>query len=385
MASRATLYDAVVLGLGGMGSAALAQLALRGKRVLGVEQFGRGHDRGSSAGDSRIIRQAYFEDAQYIPLLRRAYELWHEAEERSGARLLDLCGVLMVGDAESRMLAGAAASAAQHGIAIEELNAPAVRARYPALEVRAGERVVFEPLAGMVFPEAAIDAQLRIATAAGAQTCFDTGVRSFAAHPSHIELVRADGSVLRTERLAICAGPWSARLLADLDLPLRVQRNVQVWFDPAGAAYARDAFPAFFLDRHELPAALYGFPDYGVGVKAALHGYGATADPDTLDRDVHAADIAAVKKALDGFMPDAAVTFRRGKACMYTLTPDEHFIIDTHPGDERVVIAGGFSGHGFKFCSVIGEIVADIALTGRTRHPIEFLRLGRFGATAKAP
>jgi len=370
-------YDAVVLGLGGMGSAALAHLARRGKRVLGIEQYARGHDRGASAGNSRIIRMAYYEDPAYVPLLRRAYELWLELEAAGARPLLDLCGVLMAGRADSPILAGAQASARLHDIPIEELGAAQLARRYPALRVLPGERALFEPNAGMVFPEAAIDGHLRIAQAAGAEVRYETPVAGYTARSDAIHLALADGSPVRTRRLAICAGPWLAEVAAELALPLTVQRNVQLWFTPAAEAYGRDRFPAFFLDRAETPGPLYGFPDYGLGVKAALHGHGATTSAAQLDRSIGDADVEPVRRALEAFMPGAATALRAGKACMYTLTPDQHFVIDTHPSDSRIVVAGGFSGHGYKFCPVVGEIVADLTLNGATRHPIGFLRIDR--------
>jgi sarcosine oxidase len=373
-------YDAIVLGLGGMGSATLAHLAQRGKRVLGIEQFTRAHDRGSSAGQSRIIRMAYYEDPAYVPLLRRAYDLWVQLERESGEKLLDLRGILMVGGPQSSILHGARASAGVHGIELAELSRTETLRRYPTLQLRADEFGLFEPHAGMVFPEAAIAAHLRVAERAGAEFRTETRARGYVLRPEAISIELDDGATLETRRLAICAGPWLGEIARELALPLRVQRNVQVWFEPATPAYRIDRFPTFFLDRPSLPAALYGFPDYGGGVKAALHGYGVTTSPGQLDRTVSTADAAPLRAALDDFMPGAAGELVAAKACMYTLTPDEHFIVDRHPLDARIVLAGGFSGHGYKFCPVIGEIIADLLIDGTTRHPIGFLRLQRLVA-----
>jgi len=375
-------YDAVVLGLGGMGSAALAHLAQRGRRVLGIEQFARAHDRGSSAGRSRIIRMAYYEDPAYVPLLRRAYELWRALEWDSDAKLLELCGILMAGGPDSRVIRGAGASARLHGVPIEELTRAEILRRYPMLRLRDDERGLFEPHAGIVFPEAAIDAHLRVAERAGADIRFETRACGYASQATGIRVELDDGSTIVTRRVAICAGPWLSEIARELALPLRVQRNVQIWFEPVTAAYGIDRFPTFFLDRTDAAAALYGFPDDGSGIKAALHKHGVSTSPERLDRTVHDGDITHVRTALDDWMPGAAGTFVAGKVCMYTLTPDEHFIIDAHPRDTRIVLAGGFSGHGFKFCPVIGEIVADLVIDGTTRHPIEFLRLARLAASA---
>jgi sarcosine oxidase len=371
------MYDAIVIGLGGMGSAALAQLAQRGAKVLGLEQFAEGHELGSSVGRSRIIRMAYFEHPAYVPLLQRAYVLWRELEGAIGAPLVDLCGVLMVGRATGPTLAGARASATSYGLEVLELERAAVLRRYPTLQLAADEAGLFEPGAGMVFPERAIAAHLEVARRHGALTRHATPVRGFAARADGIVVTLADGSELRARRLAVCAGPWFGVVARELGLPIRVQRNVQVWFEPTTPAYRRDRFPVFFLERDGLPAPLYGFPDGGDGVKAALHGFGATTSPDHLERAIEPTDIAPIRAALADFMPGAAGEVRFGKACMYSLTPDEHFIIDRHPADDRIVIAGGFSGHGYKFCPVVGEIVADFVTAGATRHPIDFLRLDR--------
>jgi sarcosine oxidase len=360
-----------------MGSAALARIAMRGKRVLGIEQFSEAHELGSSAGRSRIIRKAYFEDPAYVPLLERAYELWREIERLSDTKLLDLVGLLLVGLPTSTTIAGARASARLHGLALEDLTRAEVLARYPTLNVLDDEVGVFERDAGMVFPEKALAAHLAVAKAAGAETMFSTAVRSYESTSQGIRIRLHDGATIDTARLAICAGPWLGELARELRLPLRVQRNVQVWFEPRTPAYGIDRFPAFLIEREGWEVPLYGFPDYGYGVKAALHGFGDVTTPSGLDRDIHDADIERVASALDAWMPGAAGSFLAGKACMYTLTPDEHFVIDVHPSEARIIIAGGFSGHGYKFCSVVGEAIADLALDGGTSLPIDFLSINR--------
>jgi sarcosine oxidase len=381
-------YDLVVVGLGGMGSATLARASLRGGRVLGIEQFARGHDLGSSGGRSRIIRQAYFEDPNYVPLLVRAYELWGDLERRTGATVWDLVGVLMVGGDDSPALAGTLRAAREFDLPLDELDAAEIVRRYPGTTPRAHEHGLFERNAGAVFPEAAIAAHLQLAESNGAEMRFETTVAGIEPRADGIRVTLLDGTSVMASRLALCAGPWLGDVARDLGLPLRVQRNVQIWFKPTTAAFGADRFPGFFVDRPEFPAVLYGFPDFGEGVKAALHSYGETTDASSLDRAIRPDDIRLVKDALATWIPAAAGEFVSGKACMYTLTPDEHFIIDHHPGDERIVIAGGFSGHGFKFCSVVGEIVDQLAFDGGSTHPIDFLRIGRFhtaerGASAR--
>ncbi len=363
------MYDMIVVGLGGMGSATLAHCAKRRKRVLGIEQYARGHDLGASAGRSRIIRKAYFEGAAYVPLLQRAYELWRELERESQSELLDLCGMLLVGRNDGALLRGAAGSAQTYRLALEALTHREMLQRYPSLRLLAAESGLFERDAGMIFPEKAVEAHLRVAERAGAELRYEARVCGYASRPDGIHVETDDGSVCSTHRLAVCAGPWLPRLAPEPDLPLRVQRNVQVWFAPTTDDYTRDRFPTFLLEREAMPAALYGFPDYGQGVKAAFHAYGDTTSAEDIDRTVRDADSSAIRTALEAFMPGSAGTFLSGKACMYTLTPDEHFILDRHPYDERIVVAGGFSGHGYKFCSVVGKSWPISRSTGRRAIP----------------
>lgn len=372
-------YDVAVAGLGGMGSAVLARCAARGVRAIGFEQFGPLHELGASSGRSRIIRQAYFEDPAYVPLLLRAYELWRDLERGSGTQLLRLTGLLMAGTETSEVIAGSRSAAAAHGLPVEYLTAADMRARYPVLRVNDGEVGVFEREAGAVFPERAIQAHLDLAKASGAELRFDTSMESWHEKDGAIEIVLSGGSRVRAHALVLTLGPWFAREMRDAGVPLEIQRNVQVWFEPQSAAYAADVFPAFLIEREELPAPLYGFPDFGDGVKAAFHGSGELASPQAVKREVDfAADVQPLAAALESWMPGAARRYRSAKACMYALTPDRHFAIDRHPKCDRVVLCGGFSGHGFKFASVIGEIGAQLALDGGTQHEIGFLSLRRF-------
>lgn len=361
-----------------MGSAAAAHLAKRGKRVLGFDQFELGHELGASSGHTRIIRKAYFEGPAYVPLLERAYELWRELERETSSVLLDLVGILMVGVASGSMIQGVRRSTERYGVHVDEIGREQLAKSFPQAHFLRDEIGLFEAEAGIVFPERGVAAHQNVAVAHGADLRGGLKVASFfRTNSGTIRVTLEDGEVVETEQLVICAGPWLAGVAHDVHLPLVVQRNVQIWFAPETGDFARGRFPAFFLERADMPKPLYGFPDLGEGVKAALHAYGALTTPAQLDREIHAADVTAVKSALDAWLPGAAGEFRSGKACMYTLTPDEHFIIDRHPHDDGIVIAGGFSGHGYKFCPVVGEIVADL-IDGVTRPDIEFLSLRRF-------
>lgn len=379
----ALIYDLVVLGIGGMGSATLAHASGRGRHILGIEQFARGHDFGASSGRSRIIRKAYFENPAYVPLVVRAYELWRELEVKTDTKIMDLVGALTVGNDRSAVMQGVSSTARMYDLPHERLDADQIARRYPGTKPRSDESGIFERDAGIVFPEAAIDAHLRVAEANGAEMRFSTVATAYEPSTDGITVRFADGGAAIASTLAICAGPWLGQVARELQLPLRVQRNVQIWFRPSTPAFSIDRFPTFLVDRPEWPALLYGFPDYGDGVKAALHGYGESTDATNLDRMIRLEDITAVKALLDDWIRGAAAEFAYGKACMYTLTPDEHFVIDRHPEDPRIVIAGGFSGHGFKFASVVGELVTELAFNNSSRHPIGFLSIDRFAKTQR--
>jgi glycine/D-amino acid oxidase-like deaminating enzyme len=241
------------------------------------------------------------------------------------------------------------------------------------------EIALFEPDGGVLDPERSVRAHLTAAAAAGAELRFQTAVRTWEATDCGATIHLSDGGTVSAKRLILSLGPWFKEALAELGVALRVQRNVQVWFSPARHHYEAGRFPAFLLDRAGLPAPLYGFPDFGAGLKAAFHGFGDLTDAEELQRDVEIErDVAPVARALDDWMPGAAAKFREAAPCMYSLTPDSHFVIDRHPSHANVVLCGGFSGHGFKFAPVIGEIATDLALDGASRHQIDFLSLKRF-------
>ena len=372
-------YDVAVAGLGGMGSAILAHCAGRGVSAIGFEQFERGHDLGASSGKTRLFRKAYFEQPAYVPLLHRAYELWRELERVAAEDILRLTGVLSVGRESSKILSGTLQAAREHDLRVELLTQTAVLARYPTLRMRADEVAVFEPDAGVLKPERAIAAHLRVAAGYGAEMRFSAGMHGWSANDNGFEIQLVDGTRVSARALILALGPWFKQTLEALGVPVRVQRNVQAWFTPATRAYDAGVFPGFLVDRVELPAPLYGFPDFGGGVKAAFHGFGELTDAEHLDRAVDISrDIEPIARALEEWMPGAAGTFLEAKPCMYTLTPDEHFVVDRHPDHAKLIVCGGFSGHGFKFAPVMGEIAADLALDGGTRHSISFLSLARF-------
>ncbi len=367
-----------------MGSAVLAHCAGRGGPVIGFEQFERGHELGAFAGRSRLIRKAYFEDPAYVPLLQRAYALWRELERETATDLLTITGVLLAGIPESEVLAGSQRAAALHDLPVETLATAELRERYPMLAVEEGEIGVLEEEAGVLRPEAAVEAHLRLAEQRGAEMRFGVAVHGWSPGARGFAL-NCGGETVTADALVLTMGPWFGEVMQSVGVRLRVQRNVQAWFAPASPAFGAGRFPGFLIDRPGFPAPLYGFPDFGEGVKAAFHGHGEEVDPTRVDRVIdQERDIKPIAAALEAWMPGAAHRFQRGKVCLYALTPDEHFVVDRHPAHRQVILCGGFSGHGFKFAPVIGEIASQLVFEEATPHPIEFLSLRRFGGKTGA-
>ena len=381
-------YDVIVIGLGGMGSAAAYQLARRGQRVLGLEQFTPAHTLGSSHGGSRIVRKAYFERPDYVPMLVRAYTLWDELSADFGEQLFTRNGALMIGRPDSPVVAGALASARQWDLPHELLDAAAMRERFGQFALPADQVAVLDLDAGFIRPEVAVLANLELAADAGAELWFDTVVESIELGPGGVHL-SAGGEQLTAPKVVLATGAWGDRLAGLDDLGLGVERQTVHWYRAGRLAdFAPDRFPAYLWDvpvaAGEPDAQIYGFPCLtGENlVKAALYhdGSPATADPDALDRTVTEADYGRLGGLLADCLPglDSAAPVR-SETCMYPCAGDNDFVLGLHPGSSgRVVLAVGFGGHGFKFTPVVGEIVADLVIDGSTRHEIGFLAPTRF-------
>lgn len=375
-------FDVIILGLGGMGSAAACHLAARGQRVLGLDQFTPPHDKGSSHGQSRVIRQAYYEDPAYVPLLLRAYELWRQLEHDSGNELLTLTGGLMLGTPDSAVVAGSLRSAKQHGLPHELLDAQEIRKRFPQFNPDSDTIALYEKNAGCVRPEEAVRAHLDLATRRGATLQFETEVTNWAATHGRVRVTTKRGDY-EAGQLVICAGPWAGKLLADLKLPLRIERQAQLWFEPTGGIepFLPDKFPIWIWETKD-GGHPYGLPALGGasdGVKVAMHhgGKNLVCTPETIERSVGDDEIALARSTISALLPALNGPCLRTATCMYTDTPDEHFLIDRHPAHPQVLIVSPCSGHGFKFCPVVGEIVTDLVTQQRTQHDISPFRLSR--------
>lgn len=377
-----------IVGLGGMGAAAAQELAARGARVVGFDLARPPHGLGSTHGGSRVARVAYFEHADYVPLLRSAFEGWDRLERDGGRRCLHRCGVLLLGGPESEVLSGSRASAAAHGIRVEEMPAGEIRHRWPVFRPPGHVEGLLEPEAGFVVPEHGVRSALELAARHGADLRFDTPVRSIDPRAGGVS-IRTDREAIEADRVVVTAGPWTSRLLPTLaaGCPLSPQRKVIVWCRPraaVAAACGADRLPAWLYDDGGTfgDGVYYGVPAWpgqngGEGMKLGFHGPGPVVDPDAVDREVASDTLARWHRDVDSFLPGVLEPPHASATCLYTMTSDQHFVIDRLPDAESIVVAAGFSGHGYKFAPVVGEILADLALEGTTRHPAEFLTLAR--------
>jgi sarcosine oxidase len=364
-----------------MGSATAYHLASRGARVLGIEQFTSPHNQGSSHGGSRMIRQAYFESPDYIPLVLRSYELWRKVEAASGAKLLHVTGGLTLGSKEGDLVSRTVAAARQHSIPFEMLDAAEVQLRFPGIRPLSGDAAVLEPNAGYLIPEECIRAHLKLAAGAGAQLHYEEKVVGWNPAGTSVRVRTAKGDY-EAGHLAITAGPWANEALGEL-FPLRVTRQVMSWFAPRGGAepFLPERFPVFLMeDTDGVPG--YGFPAIdgpAGGMKAAVHGSNDECTPASAERKVGRGDIERIQCKVGGRIPALRGDPIRAETCLYTMTPDENFVIGAHPETATCSVACGFSGHGFKFAPVVGEIIADLATKGATGQLIGIFDPARFG------
>jgi sarcosine oxidase len=380
MTSPGNRADVVVVGGGGMGSAAAAEIAARGRRVIVIDRFPPPHDRGSSHGQSRLIRLAYFEHPDYVPLLRRAYARWRDLEVESGRALLTESGLLLVGPPEGEAIGGTLQAAGIHGLSLERLDTAATRVACPLFELPDGWISLVERCGGWLRVENCVAAHVDRAVRHGAQ--IDTGVTVHGWRCGGSEIViDTDRGTYAADRVVLAPGPWAGDLLQLPEVTFRVLRKGLFWFHPCArrrAEFAPGTLPCFAFDLPE--GFFYGFPEIdGSGVKVAEHTGGTPiADALAVDRGIDEQELARVRRFLAAHVPAADGPPVRSAACLYTMSPDGHFLLGLHPADPRVSIAAGFSGHGFKFASVVGEVLADLALDGVTALPIGFLSPTRF-------
>ena len=379
MILRHKTYDVIVAGLGAMGSATAAQLALQGKRVLGLDRWVPGHPFGSSHGDSRIIREMYFEHPMYVPLLQRAYELWAELEGRVDEKLLNIHGGLMIGREDGMLVTGTLRSAREHRLKHEILTPAQVKARYPAFDLESDLVAVVDPRAGWLDPEQCNAAHLKLAVQNGADLRFEEPVIVWTADDDGVSVTTSNASYT-AEHLVLAVGARAGALLEDLELPLEIERQSVFWMEPESEeSYDRSTFPIWAYE-YKPGSIAYGFPSLPLGVKASImHGGAIYEFADEVDRSIHDEEAEALKNAIRPVLPSlSASPVSDATTCLFTNTPDHDFIIDFHPDYRRVLISSACSGHGFKFASVVGEIQADLVTSGRSRFDLEPFSLTRF-------
>jgi sarcosine oxidase len=385
-----TVCDVAVIGLGSTGAGALYHLARRGLRVIGLEQASPGHDGGSSHGESRIIRMAYFEHPSYVELVRAAYENWRALEQAGGRSVITTTGILETGFPGSSLVRDTLACAVLHDLPHEVLSGRQASAQFPAFDLPDDWEAVFQPDAGILAADLAIALHVEGALAAGADVRVGTRVRAIEPTGPSVRLVLDDGSAIEAGAVVVAAGAWIGQLVPEIRRHLNLSRQAVAWFTPARPALTGpDRFPVFLLDADADAATgrpadvIYGFPDFaGTGVKAASHLPGRTLPTaDEARQDADAADAKRILDVLGRFVPAAAGPVKQLKTCIYTSTPDADFIIDRAPSDPRIILASACSGHGFKFASVFGEILADLATSGSTLHDISRFGLARLSAS----
>jgi len=381
-----TSFDVIVIGVGSMGSAACYYLSKRGYKVLGLEQFDISHEFGSHAGQSRIIRKAYFEHPDYVPLLERAYKNWNDLEKETGEELYFKTGLLYAGTSSNEMIKGVKRSAFLYNLELEQLNNADAVKRFPQFLFPKSFEILFEPEAGFLPPEKSIRLYASQAKKNGATINTNEKVIEWKKEGNGV-ILKTDKSIYQCNKLIITTGAWAGKMIPGFSEKIKVTRQFVAWIKTKDdIQFALNIFPCWMVGDDEKHGCYYGFPlldtkKFGEpgGLKLAHHFPKEVTDPDKVDRQTTENDIQNLKYCLDKYLPGVFDSILHTKICLYGNSPDENFIIDRLPGyEENVSIACGFSGHGFKFASVIGEILADLAIEGRSDLPIEFLNAKRF-------
>lgn len=376
---RSDQYDVIVLGLGAMGTATCLALAKKGARVLGTEQFQIGHNLGSSHGETRIIRRAYFEHADYIPLLNRSYSLWKEIESKASETLFTQNGLITYADPKTSVVyQGTRSSAQKHNIPIQMWTTAEAQAKFPQFKAAPHHEALFEPDAGFLYAEKCVRQMAAQATQAGAHLLENHKVLSYVPTAGGVS-VKTQKNIFQAGKLIITGGGWAKQLLQDLRIPISLRRMILYWYDATDAYSIDHQTPCFAF--HTEKDFYYGFPMIDQKtVKVAAH-FAHEPISDPKEKATPAPNVqhrSDLENWIRSSLPGVSTTLKRFESCIYTMTPDEHFILDQHPAHPQICFGAGFSGHGFKFASVIGEILSELSLEGKTQHPIDFLRLRQF-------
>ena len=383
-------YDVIVVGLGAMGSAALYQLSGKGKKVLGIDQFEPPHQFGSTHGGSRIIRQAYYEGEEYIPILKASYDLWRKIENDSQSRFFEIIGGLMIGNRHNSIVDKSEISAKAYDIPYEIFDGGELKKRYPMFSPDGDTWALLDKLAGYVEPERGIKNQLELATKNNAKINLNELVEFWDAenYQQGIRVKTNKGDYI-TEKLIVTTGPWAKGMMQELGIILKPERLVQFWMNPVKnkTSFLPENFP-IFLWNVEKNLDIYGFPAKdGIenGCKVAFyphedHPIRQFCTPYNIDRKVHQEDVELIKSYFEKYVPDLNGECLKTSVCMHTESPDLHPIIDFHPDYPQVCIANGFSGHGFKFSNIAGQILAELVYEGKSTFDISLFKADRFSS-----
>jgi sarcosine oxidase len=369
--------DVAIIGLGAMGSSVAYRLSQRGKSVVGFDLATPPHALGSTHGESRIIREAYFEHPLYVPIVQKSYECWNELQEATGERLLLGTGGLLLGPGDGSLIAGTRLSADRHKLDYDILSAKEIRKHYPILQPTDATVGLWEPRAGILLPEKCVEVHLALAERAGAELHLNEPVTEWRPDGDGVR-VKTDNGEYRASQLVLTPGAWLAQFVPELALALSVERQVLYWFDPIENREQFDlqSLPIFAWE-YASEQLFYGFPNLGEGVKVALHHHGQTTDIESINREVGHEETEVMRMIVAAVIPALAGPLLKAEVCMYTNTPDEHFVIDFHPDLPQVLIASACSGHGFKFAAVVGEIVSDLLIKGQSEFDLSPFRVSR--------
>jgi sarcosine oxidase len=378
--TRTNDYDVAVIGLGAFGAAAASALAQEGIRVLGLDRFDPPHNHGSSGGETRILRLAYAEDSGYVPLLRESYRGWRSLQERSGKDLFEQCGGLMIGSPAGELIEGVDLTAASCGLRVERLGASQIRERYPLFQPNDSYVGRLDPEAGFLHVPSAIRAQLDLARTAGARLLTNTAVDSWRVLADQRIEIRTVSATYNCAKIVVTAGAWIGELIEALAPHIEVRRQPVFWFEPGPDMQDCAGLPVFIWE-HQPRRIVYGFPAGPDGLKIAIHHEGDPTAPDAVDREVHSQDRQRLREITDQHMPGGYGVERRAEICLYSNTPDGHFVIDRHPQHPQVCFASACSGHGFKFAPAVGGLLADLVRERTPSVRIDHLSLSRFTRT----
>ena len=374
------MYDCIVIGLGGMGSASLFELSSKGQNVLGIEQFDIGHDKGSSHGLSRIIRIAYWEGIEYVPLVLRAHDRWLELEKTYNEKLLNITGALDIGLESSETIAGSLKACEEFDIPHEIFTSTQLSEKFPAYLLPEEYFSVFQKDGGFLVPESCVKMYVNESINNGADVKQNCKVLGWESDGNIVTVSTSDGN-FKTKKLVITAGAWTGILQDEMSRFLTPERQVVSWFRPESPEnYNIDKFPVFNMEVPE--GRYYGFPIHHYeGIKIGRYGHlKETINPDSISREITDLDILTLRVPMEKYFQPTNPEPLFSQVCMFTNTPDEHFILDYLPGNDNVFIASGFSGHGFKFASVIGELISDLMVDGGTEFDLGLFSLDRFNS-----